>query len=172
MHRTSLCILADQDDAVFLLHQHFQSVFCIFRGDDYFEENLVDLFGYFFIDCAVGNQDTAECRNRVSGQCLFPCFKHSRTGCDTAGIIMFQDSECQFVELVDQANGSIDIQQVVVGDLFTMDLVEHIVELAIVFSSLVRIFTITQVHRLVYGSTEMRTLASIEIIENSRVIAG
>ena len=53
-----------------------------------------------------------------------------------------------------------------------MDLVEHIVELAIVFSSLVRIFTITQVHRLVYGSTEMRTLASIEIIENSRVIAG
>ena len=85
---------------------------------------------------------------------------------------MFQDSECQFIELVDQANGSIDIQQVVVGDLFTMDLVEHIVELAIIFSSLVRIFTITQVHRLVYGSTEMRTLASVEIIENSRVIAG
>ena len=84
---------------------------------------------------------------------------------------MFQDSKCQFVELVDQIDGRVDIKQVVVRDFLTVQLVEHIVEFAIEFSCLVRVFTVTQVHRLVYRSPEMRTLTAIEIIEDCRIIA-
>ena len=52
-----------------------------------------------------------------------------------------------------------------------MQLVKHIIEFAIELGSLVRIFTVAQVHRIIHGSTEMRALAVVEIIEDCRIIA-
>ncbi len=51
-----------------------------------------------------------------------------------------------------------------------MDLIEHIVELTIELSGLMRILAITQMHRAIYRSTEMGTFAAIKIIENSGVV--
>ena len=84
---------------------------------------------------------------------------------------MFQDSKCQFVELVDQIDGRVDIEQVVVRDFLTVQLVKHIIEFAIELGNLVRVFTVAQVHRIIHGSTEMRALAVVEIIEDCRIIA-
>ena len=84
---------------------------------------------------------------------------------------MFQNSERQFVELVNQVYSRVDVEQIVVRDFLTMQLVEHIIELAIELSSLVRVFTIAQVHRIIYGSTKMRTLAIVEVIEDCRIVA-
>ena len=52
-----------------------------------------------------------------------------------------------------------------------MQLVKHIIEFAIELGSLVRVFTVAQVHRIIHGSTEMRALAVVEIIEDCRIIA-
>ena len=84
---------------------------------------------------------------------------------------MLQDGECQFVEFIDQIYSRVDVEQVVVRNLLTMQLVEHIVELAIELGSLMRVFTVAQMHRIVYGSTEMRALAIIEIIEDCGIVA-
>jgi len=84
---------------------------------------------------------------------------------------MFQNSERQFIELVNQVYSRVDVEQIVVRDFLTMQLVEHIIELAIELSSLVRVFTIAQVHRIIYGSTKMRTLVIVEVIEDCRIVA-
>ena len=85
---------------------------------------------------------------------------------------MFQNGERQFVKLINQVNGSIDVEQIVVRDFLTVNLFEHIVELTIELSSLVRVFTVAQVHRSVYRSAKVRAFAAIEVVKDRRVVAG
>ena len=137
------------------------------RSDNNLEENLVDLFRCLRVDRSVRNQDSTKSGNRITSQGLFPCLQDITTGSDTTSVIMFQDSESQLIELVDQVHSRINIKQVVIGDLLTMNLLEHIIEFAIELSRLMRILTITQVHRLINRRTEMRTRTIVEIVENS-----
>ena len=172
LHRAGLAFLADQYDTIFLLFQYFQGIGIVGRGDDHFEENLVDFFCHFLVDSRVRDQDSAESRYGVAGKSRLPCFHHVGAGCDTTGIVMFQNGERQFVKLINQVNGSIDVEQVVVRDFLTVNLFEHIVELAIELSSLVRVFTVTQVHRSVYCGTEVRAFAAVKVVKDRRVVAG
>ena len=57
---------------------------------------------------------------------------------------MLQDGERRVVsEFVDEVNGRIDIQQVVVGDFLAVDLVENLVQIAVEISLLMGVFAIT-----------------------------
>ena len=68
---------------------------------------------------------------------------------------MLQDRECQFIKLINQTYCGINVQQVVVRDLLSVDLLEHLVELTIELTCLVRILAIAQVHGAIYRRTEV-----------------
>jgi len=80
---------------------------------------------------------------------------------------MFQDSESQIFVFVDQIDGSIDVQQVVIRDFLTVNLIEHGVQISVEITFLMRVFTVTELLLVVYRTTESRTFAGIEIIEDS-----
>ena len=153
------------------MFQYFKSIGIISRSDDHFEKYLIDFFRHFLVYGRIRDQDSSESRHRITGQSIFPCFHHVAARSDTAGIVMLQDGECQFVEFIDQIYSRVDVEQVVVRNLLSMQLVEHIVELAIELGSLMRVFTVAQMHRIVYGNTEIRALAIIEIIEDCGIVA-
>ena len=55
---------------------------------------------------------------------------------------MLQDSESRILEFVNQVNGSIDVEQVVIRDFLTVNLVEHSIQIAIEITFLMRILAI------------------------------
>ena len=55
---------------------------------------------------------------------------------------MFQDSESSILKFINQVNGSIDVEQVVIRDFLTVNLVEHSIQIAIEIAFLVRILAI------------------------------
>jgi len=78
---------------------------------------------------------------------------------------VFQNSKCRFVEIVDERNGCVDVQQVVVRNFLALQLFEHFVEVTVEIPSLVRVFTVTQALGIVHGTAELRAFAAVEPIE-------
>src|SRR3712207_1501782 len=83
---------------------------------------------------------------------------------------MLQNGKGHIVELIYQFDSRIDVQQIVVRNLLSMNLIEHIVQITIEISSLMRILTISEHLRVVCGITESRAFAGIKIIKNSRIV--
>jgi len=83
---------------------------------------------------------------------------------------MFQDSKSNIFKFINQFNSCIDIQQIVIRDFLSVNLVEHSVQVSIEISLLMWVFTITE-HLLIIGRlTESRTFFCIKVIEDGRII--
>ena len=84
---------------------------------------------------------------------------------------MLQDGERRVVsEFVDEVNGRIDVQQVVVGDFLAVDLVEHLVQIAVEISFLMGVLAITQGLLVVGRVAESASFATVEVVEDGRVV--
>ena len=152
------------------MSQDFECIHIIIRCDNHFEENLVNFFCCCLVNDTVSNQYTTESRYRITCQCIFPSLQHSRTGSQAASVIMFQDSESKILELVDQVNSSVDIKKIVIRNFFSVNLIEHCLQVSVEITFLMWIFTVTKLFLAVHRTTEGRTFAGIEIIEDSRII--
>ena len=83
---------------------------------------------------------------------------------------MLQDSEGRIRKFINQINGGIDIEQVVIRDFLTVNLVEHGIDISIEITFLMRVFTIAQSLLVIGGLTESRPFFTIEIVEDSRIV--
>lgn len=84
---------------------------------------------------------------------------------------MLQDGERRVVaEFVDEVYGSVDVQQVVVGDFLAVDLVEHFVQIAVEISLLMGVLAITQGLLVVGRVAEGTSFATVEVVEDGRVV--
>ena len=59
---------------------NLEAMFDQIHGKEISYNNLVDFFRSFFVDDTIRNQYTAESRNRITGQCVFPSFQNCSTG--------------------------------------------------------------------------------------------
>ena len=164
--------LAHQDDAVLLLPQHLQGIHVIIRRDDHLEEDVVDFLGRLFVHHGIGDEHAAKGRYRVAGQRVLPRLEHRRARSQSAGVVVLQDGEGGFLEFVDQVDGRIDVQQVVVGDFLAVDLVEHLIQVAVEVALLVRILAVAQGRLVVGRATEGRSVLAVEVVEDGRVVVG
>ena len=83
---------------------------------------------------------------------------------------MLQDSESCISKFVNQINGSVNVKQVIIRNLLTVDLVEHSIDVAVEITFLMWVFTVTQCLLIVGRLTESRSLLTVEVIENSRIV--
>ena len=83
---------------------------------------------------------------------------------------MLQYGESSICEFINQVNGSVDIEQVVIRDFLTVYLVEHSIYVTIEITFLMRVLTIPQSLLVVGGLTESRPFFAIEIVEDSRIV--
>ena len=83
---------------------------------------------------------------------------------------MLQNGKCHLIKFINQIYGRIDIQQIVIGNFFSMNLVEHRIQISIEITFLMRIFTITKLFLFFHRATESRTFTTIKIVKDSRII--
>ena len=165
------CFFLNKHDTIFLLIENIESSRLITGSDNNLEEKFIYLFGCNGINHRIGNQNTAECRNGISRQSGIPCFEQRRTRSNTAGIIVFQYGKSQLWKLRDKRYGCIDVEQVVIRNLFSVKLFEHFIEISEKESFLMRIFSVTQRLWIIASSPESRIITTVEIIENSGIIS-
>ena len=163
-------LFTNQNDTILFLSQNFECIYIVIRSNHNFKEDFIDLFRCLFINNRIRDQHSPKGRYRITGQRIFPCFEYSRTRSQPASIIMLQNSKCDIVKLIDQIDCGIDVKQVVIRDLFSMNLIEHLIQVSIEISLLMWIFAITQRLLAIGRATESRTLFSIKIVEDSRII--
>src|SRR5690606_30753067 len=91
-------------------------------------------------------QHSAESRNRVSCQGILIGLEQGLPLCESAGVVVLEDGEGGgfILKLVHQVHGSIHVQQVVVRELFSVKLVEHLAEVSEEITLLMRVLAITQ----------------------------
>src|SRR5690606_31251333 len=93
----------------------------------------------------VGGQDTAKSRKGVCLKRLLVRLFDCPGKCHAAGIRMLYDYEsCLSIEFPQQADGRIDVYQVVVREFFAVKLLEKFIEVAIISALLVWIFSISE----------------------------
>ncbi len=85
-------------------------------------------------------------------------------------LLCFRIAKSKILELVDQVNGSVDIKKIVIRNFFSVNLIEHCLQVSVEITFLMWIFTVTKLFLAVHRTTEGRTFAGIEIIEDSRII--
>ena len=83
---------------------------------------------------------------------------------------MFQDSESEVIEFVDQVNGCVNVEKIVIRDFFSVNLVEHCFQISVEITFLMWVLTVTKLLLAINRATESRTFAGIEIVENSRIV--
>ena len=91
------------------------------------------------------------------------------------GIVVFQDGEGGglFPEFGHQVYGGIDIQKVVVGELFRVQLFEQPFKIPVEYALLMGVFTIPKRPSLHFAHLEGRYIrAAVEVVEDGRVIMG
>ena len=85
---------------------------------------------------------------------------------------MFQNSESEVVKFINQINGSVDIEKIIIRDFLSVNLVEHRFQISVEIALLMRVLTITKLFLAIYRATESRTFACIKIIEDRWIIVG
>ena len=129
------------------------------------------LLGRSLVDRTVGDEHTADSRYGVAGQGIFPSLEQRVARGQTAGVVVFQNGESGPVKFRNQRNGGIDVEQVVVRNLLAVELLEHLVEVAIEYTLLVGILAVAQHLGVVAGIAEGRAFATVEVVEDGAVVA-
>ena len=83
---------------------------------------------------------------------------------------MLQDGKGGLAELINQIHGSLDVEQVVVGDLLAMHLVEEALKVAVEVALLVGILAVAQGLLVAGAVAEGRALATVEVVEDGAVV--
>ena len=83
---------------------------------------------------------------------------------------MLQNGKSGICEFINQINGSVDVEQVVVRDFLAMNLVEHGVDITVEITLLVRVLTVAQHLLVIGGLAESGTFLTVKVIEDGRII--
>ncbi len=161
-----------EHNAVLLLAEHFERGVVVGGCDDYLKEYLVDGLGCGQIYDAVSDKHASECRYGISREGCFPCFEHGGTGGQSAGVVVFEDGECRFGEFGHEVDRRVDVKQVVVGDLFAVNLIENFAETAVECAVLVGVFAVAHVFLSVDSYAQIiLAAAACEIVVDVGVVA-
>ena len=160
-----------QHDAVLLREEQVEYAVFIFRGHDDFDEQLVDLLGSLKVDGTVAHQHATESRDGVASQSGEVSLFHGLAAGDATGVVVLEDGEGRLVELTDEVETCVEVEQVVVRQLFAVQLLEHRVEVAIEGAFLMRVLTITQGRAFFFGDTQrLRCVVFREPVHDSTVV--
>lgn len=144
------------------MEEDCQGILGISRSYDDLEEYLVDFLGGLGVDFAVADDYAAEGADGVGLESRRPGFQDSAAAGQTAGVVVLQDSHGAAVELVDEIDGGVDVQEVVVGNLLAVELLELAVEIAVEAGLLVGILAVAEGLGAVDGDAQSRELAGLE----------
>ena len=79
---------------------------------------------------------------------------------------MLQYCKCYLVEFINQVNSSIYVKEIIVRYLFTMNLIEHLVQITVEETFLMRILTIAKLLLIFKRATESRAFITIKMVED------
>ena len=79
---------------------------------------------------------------------------------------MLQYGKRSLLKFIDQVNGCIDIEQVVVRDFLSVNLVEHSFQISVEVTLLMRVLAVAQSLLIIGRATECRTFFAIEVVED------
>ncbi len=138
-----------QQTEVFLFRKKLPCILGKTRGNDHLAKNLTDLTGQSQIEGVVYHNDSPKRSLAVGGICMIPGRGQIiRTG-HTTGIGMFKNGHRGSLKFTNQIGSGRDIEDVVVGKFFSLQLIKIIEELPVESSLLMRVLPIPQTHRLV-----------------------
>ena len=172
-HFGSLDSLQIEQDTILLALQDLQCLLLKRGSHQHLAEERVDLLGSSHVDLAVADQHATKCRNGVASQGSLVSLAERRTGSHATSVVVLQDCKGRLTrpELADQTHCGVDIQKVVVRDILTVQLGEHILDLAIESGLLMGVLAIAQRHRTVVGHTHsVDLLRAVEVVENCAVV--
>lgn len=79
---------------------------------------------------------------------------------------MLQYGKRSLLKFIDQVNGCIDIEQVVVRDFLSVNLVEHSFQISVEVTLLMRVLAVAQSLLIIGRATECGTFFAIEVVED------
>ncbi len=105
---------------------------------------------------------------------LVPGRAKIRVGAHAAGVCVLEDGDGRFGELGDERGGGADVEDVVIGELLALELLERRAEVSVEFGLLVRVLAVAKAHfqRQVDAEGAACFLLTIEVIGNRRVVRG
>ena len=139
---------------IFFLLQNFQGRGNKIRRDDHFAENFRDSAGQWFGHGAIGDDNPAEWRLTIRSEGFLPSGSQILIAPYPAGIGVFENGHRRVGEFGDEIHRRGDIEDVVVGKFFAVQLLEVIGKIPVELGLLVRILTITQTRRQRVRETE------------------
>jgi hypothetical protein len=157
-------------EAEVLLLREDRSRFVAERGgDDHLEEHVGDPLGRGAVELAVRADDPAECRDGIGVDRGAQRVDERVASCDAAGVRVFDDRDCRLAKRVRDADGGVEVEQVVVGELFPLQLRERALAFADVERGLLlRVLAVAEV--LVLLERECEVVSIAEEVGNGRVV--
>ena len=114
---------ADFDEAEVLLGGEALACFGREGGcSDGFDEELGDFGGGFGVDGAVDADDSAEGGDGIAGESLLVGLEDGVAGCGAAGVGVLDDDDGGLVELLREFPAGVEVDEVVVAELFALEL--------------------------------------------------
>ncbi|MFM1943610.1 MAG: hypothetical protein RI897_2592 [Verrucomicrobiota bacterium] len=131
---------------VFLGCEDFEGFGAEGRGEDDFTEDAGDLFGGIGIEFLVDGDDTAEWGLFIGFVGFFPGFGEVVSLADAAGVGVFKDGESGGVagEFTDEVSGGCEVEDIIIGQFFTVELGIGVFEAAVEGGLLVGVFAIAE----------------------------
>ena len=162
--------LDNKDNAVLFLLEDSKSLIGISGGYAHLEEDFVHFLSRSSIDFAVCDKHSAESRHGVALKGSLPGIEHGVARSDSTSVVVLEDCKSSLSEVANKVHGSVDVEEVVVGNFLAVELGEHFIEVAEEIAFLVRILTIAHHLGTIDGQAECRRLFAIEVVEDVRVV--
>ncbi len=143
-------------------------------GDDDLAEDLADSACEGFGEGAIGDDDAAEGGLFIGVERLVPCEAEVFIGADPAGVGVFEDGDGGVGEFLDEFCGGRDVEDVVVGKFFPVELLEEGVEVSVQSGGLVGVLAVAKAGRAGQGDIEGAgsVFLFIEVVGDGAVVAG
>src|SRR5229473_1148115 len=116
---------------IFFLLQKRPRVALKFRRDNHFAKYFADRFGERFIDRLVADNHSAEWRLLIGRESFLPRRAQIRIAPDAARIGVFQNRDRRLRKFGDQIHRRADVENVVKGKIFAVQLLETRIEVAV-----------------------------------------
>ena len=143
-------------------------------GDDDLAEDLADGACEGFGEGAIGDDDAAEGGLFIGVERLVPCEAEVFIGADPAGVGVFEDGDGGVGEFLDEFCGGRDVEDVVVGKFFPVELLEEGVEVSVQSGGLVGVLAVAKACGAGQGDVEGAgsVFLFIEVVGDGSVVAG
>ena len=91
----------EHDPPVLFLHQYFQRLCRVGRGDDHFDEEVADRVRQFFVHLAVGGDDPAVSGDLIALLSFFESLNDRFPLGGSTGVIVLDDRDDRIGEIID-----------------------------------------------------------------------